>query len=93
MLWYTLEDDSSQNFIPMSVDKVLEIMEMNRKGVKAKKLEFSKERESRLEEPQPGNYAPTLTVESDITRFDEQRNSRRKKKKKRNNAEDKGPLQ
>jgi len=93
LLWYTIEDDSSQNFIPLSVDRVLEIMEMNRQGVKAKKFEIPKERESRAEEPQPGNFALQPIVETDITRFDEHRNNRRRKKKNRNNAEDKGPQQ
>ena len=93
MLWYTMEDDSSQNFIPLSVDKVLEIMEMNRQGIKAKKLEVSKEKETRMEEQQEGDFTLTAKVESDITRFDEQRNNRRRKKKKRNNADDKGPQQ
>ena len=88
-----MEEDSSMNFIPLSVDKVLEIMEMNRKGVKAKKLEISKEKESRTEENQSGDQALAAPVETDITRFDEQRNSRRKKKKKRNNEEGRGSQQ
>jgi cell fate regulator YaaT (PSP1 superfamily) len=89
MLWYTMEEDSSQNFIPLSVDKVLEIMELNRQGVKAKKLEIPREKEARMEDREEGNFTLTAHVESDITRFDEQRNNRRKKKKKRNNGEDK----
>jgi cell fate regulator YaaT (PSP1 superfamily) len=93
MLWYTMEDDSSQNFIPMSVEKVLEIMEMNRQGIKAKKLEIQKEREGKVEEQKADSFIMPGTVESDITRFDDQRNSRRRKKKKRNNAEDKGQNQ
>jgi cell fate regulator YaaT (PSP1 superfamily) len=93
MLWYTMEDDSSMNFIPLTVEKVLEIMEMNKQGVKAKKLEMGREREARTEETQPGNHSQTASVESDITRFDELRHNRRKKKKKRNNDEEKGPQQ
>lgn len=78
MMWYTGEKDGVRNIVAISVDRVLEIIELNKKG---KSVEQVNEINATVETNASNEYANTL--EDDITRFDKKKSSSGNKKKKR----------
>ena len=77
---FSSSKDSLSNLVTLSVDRVKEIMALNRAGQKVDQLQDSSTTEEVIEEP-------TYRSEEDsITRFDKQRQNRRKKGNKRSNG-------
>ncbi len=81
MMWYTFSKDGVSSLIPVSVDRVKEIIDLNKKGTKAKSLT----------EPIAGeavkknlDYSNPIGGDS-ITRFEDPNRDQRKKKKKNRN--------
>lgn len=92
IMWYSMEDDGAMALIPLSVEHVNEIIAMNQKGIKIKKFDQQKEKESKGEEQGSGAFILNSATESDsLNRFDNKKNHHRKKKKRRKNNEDHGP--
>jgi len=79
IIWYSYEPDSTLNLIPVSLERVDEIIEMNQAGKKPKRLEGEKEK-SRLGVKSDNE----LPAEESITRFDERKTGQSKRKKKKN---------
>ena len=78
LMWYSMAPDSSVSLVEISVDRVKEIISLNRKGIKPRKL---------VEEvkPKPGKeidfgYENEVGKES-LTRFEEKRRKSNKRKK------------
>jgi cell fate regulator YaaT (PSP1 superfamily) len=82
ILWYSMEDDRSMTLFPLNVERVNEIMEQNKKGIKVKKLDTEKPVLSEVPKVETPSYEDVVGQDS-LTRFDETRNKRRKKKKRR----------
>ncbi len=81
MMWYSFSKDEAANLIPVSVERVKEILELNKKGEKPKNLTNSSE--EAVEHKELGYLNP---VGSDsVTRFEDQRKDRQKRKKKHRN--------
>jgi cell fate regulator YaaT (PSP1 superfamily) len=79
-MWFSYFDNMSQ-FIPLPVDRVKEIIEMNKKGEMPTDLgEAVKEKEVKLQRETQPDYENVVGQDS-LTRFD----NRKKKKKKHNN--------
>ncbi|MFC2118573.1 stage 0 sporulation family protein [Bacteroidota bacterium] len=77
ILWYSFDPNSNAKLIPVSIERVKEIIDLNKKGIKADYL---------IKELKPNkikslDYENVVGQES-LTRFDEK--SKKKKKKKRN---------
>ncbi len=82
-MWYSSDPNSAINLTSISVDRVKEIIEQNKKGQKPDKLvDLSKEL------PRTAELGFNSSMEQDsLTRFDEQKTKKRKKsKRRRNNA-------
>lgn len=77
LMWYTYENDPS-NFIPLSVERVKEIAELNEKGEKPTELK-NYEEVVLEEEPDFEN----VVGQDSLTRFDNQRSKRKSRKKRR----------
>ena len=77
-LWFSLPNNSS--WIPLELDRVNEILELNKKGKKAESLQTF---EFALEEAVVDAPAPDLISDTDLKRFDKQKTA--SKKKRRNN--------
>lgn len=79
-MWFSSDPNAAVNLTPISVDRVKEIMEMNKKGEKPLKLD---ETVIPASLKPVGGYSNT-DVEDSLTRFDEKKaNAPRKKKNKR----------
>jgi len=76
LLWYSLEQESALNMIPIAIEKVKEIIELNKQGVMVDKPEEPRE------EPTIPEYANVVGQES-LTRFDDVNINKTKKKKKK----------
>lgn len=83
IMWYTFDPVNMVNFIPVSVDRVNEIIALNKKGKKVDELVTA----ASISADGPLDYHNVVGQES-LTRFDEQKNRKKKKrsnKKRRNN--------
>jgi cell fate regulator YaaT (PSP1 superfamily) len=79
-MWFSSDPNAAVNLTPITVDRVKEIMEMNKKGEKPLKLD---ETVIPASLKPIGGYSNT-DVEDSLTRFDEKKsNAPRKKKSKR----------
>jgi cell fate regulator YaaT (PSP1 superfamily) len=85
IMWYSFDKNSPADLTPVSVDKVVEYIELNKKGIKIDFLTG--------ENIEPTNVVKELGYENvvgteSISRFDDKNKSskRKKKKKKRNNV-------
>jgi cell fate regulator YaaT (PSP1 superfamily) len=77
LMWYSFSKDDSINLIPVPVERVSEIMELNKKGVKVKKLiETEEERQKDL------SYHNPVGQES-VTRFQDNKPPQTHRHKKR----------
>lgn len=85
IMWYSLDKNSPVNLTPVPVDKVFEILELNKKGIKID-LVIGDNSETESEGKELG-YQNVVGTDS-ISRFDDKNKSsrKRKKKKKRKNA-------
>ena len=78
VMWYAYEHNPG-TFIPLTVDRVKEVMEMNKNGTKPEDI---KEHEGVKKEKLP-DYENVVGQDS-LTRFDNKKKSKYKKKKKKN---------
>ena len=78
LMWYSVGDANSLDLIPVSVEKVKEYLDMNKRGIKVQ-LEAQTESDSESEDKEI-DFTQVVGQDS-LTRFD---SSRRKKKKHRN---------
>lgn len=76
-MWYSFDKSNSVNLIPIDVDRVKEIISLNKKGVKVDNLAIPEEKKKEILD-----FGDGVGDES-ITRFDDKRNKKKKKKKKR----------
>jgi hypothetical protein len=81
LMWYSFSKDEAANLVPVSVERVKEIMELNKTGVKVKNLINSADAVVEVKEP---DYLSPIGTDS-VTRFEDQNRDRRKKKKKHRN--------
>jgi cell fate regulator YaaT (PSP1 superfamily) len=79
-MWFTSDQGSSVNLAEVSVDRVKEIVALNKKGIKANKLIESRDVEEKR--TQPLGFTDGLEEDS-LTRFDAKAQNRKKKKKSR----------
>jgi cell fate regulator YaaT (PSP1 superfamily) len=77
LIWFSFEE-SSAVWIPVSVNRVQDVIELNKKGVKPAILEESEEIAAKSSKPEYSN------VEESLTRFDGSKKQGNKRKKKRN---------
>lgn len=81
MMWYSFDKDSSINMVAVPVERVKEIIKLNREGVKVEKLvEVAAVVEADLTAP---DYQNVVGQES-LTRFEEKKKKPQHKKKRRN---------
>ena len=80
LMWYASNKEQDSGLITLSVDKVKEIIDLNRTGRKVVDLKVESQI---IEEPDEIDYYNVVGLES-ITRFDEKNKKRRKRRKKRN---------
>ncbi len=83
VMWYNLGRDESNNILPIGVERVQEIIKLNKKGTAVKIDDIV------LEPTKPTTevgYSNVIGEES-LTRFDDQKGSRPKKKRKKNNRQ------
>jgi cell fate regulator YaaT (PSP1 superfamily) len=80
LYWYTIESQSVMNMIPISVERVQEIIKLNQKGVIPENLEEYNEKKPIVEV----GYQNDAGQDS-ITRFEEKRKSKKKKHKRNKN--------
>lgn len=83
MMWYSFSKEEAANLIAVPVERVTEIIELNKKGVKAKSLVEATEA---AEVKKNLDYNSPIGADS-ISRFEEQRDHRKKKKKHRNHGQ------
>jgi len=72
LMWYSFSKDEGANFIALSVEKVKEIIESNKKGIKPK-IEAEEPKESNKVVKEDLDFKNVVGQES-ITRFDEKSN-------------------
>jgi cell fate regulator YaaT (PSP1 superfamily) len=77
IMWYSFSNDETANIIPVSIERVKEILELNKKGIKPKILSNSEESVERKEL----DYHNPVGSDS-VTRFEDQKQEKKKKKKK-----------
>ena len=80
LMWYSFSKDEAINLTPVAVERVKEIQELNKKGVKVNSL-LSTDEESKPE--QKLDYHSPVGAES-VTRFEENKKHKKKHKKRRN---------
>jgi cell fate regulator YaaT (PSP1 superfamily) len=80
LMWYSFSKDEAINLTPVSVERVKEIQELNKKGIKADNL-LTTDRETQPE--QKLDYQSPVGAES-VTRFEENKKFKKKHKKRRN---------
>jgi cell fate regulator YaaT (PSP1 superfamily) len=80
IMWYSFSKDEPVNLTAVPVEKVLEIQELNKKGIKVKNLV---EPEAESQEDKPLGFSNPIGSDS-ITRFQENKPFKKKSKKKRN---------
>jgi cell fate regulator YaaT (PSP1 superfamily) len=81
VMWYSSDASSAANLVEVSVDRVKEIIGLNRKGVKPNKLVERGQEVALAKEPL--GFSNVIEEES-LTRFDDKNRARRKKKKHKN---------
>ena len=79
MMWYSFSKDEAANLIAVPVERVIEILEMNKKGEKVKSL--TEVSDAHVEKKSLDYHSPVGA--DSINRFEEQRDRRKKKKKHR----------
>jgi len=79
IMWFSSDQGSSVNLAEVSVDRIKEIIALNKKGIKPNKLIESREVEEKR--TQPLGFTDGLEEDS-LTRFDAKAQQNRKKKKK-----------
>ncbi len=89
MMWYTIQGDATNSFIPLKIERVKEIIEMNKKNIIPEDLDGFKE--VIITEKQP-DYDNVVGQDS-LTRFDKPKNKNKKFKKKSNNTNPNNPAQ
>lgn len=89
MMWYSFSKDEAANLIAVPVERVKEIQELNKKGVKAKNL---MDPSDAPEEKKALDYNSPVGSDS-ITRFEDSHRDRKKKKKKNKNFNQPGGQQ
>jgi cell fate regulator YaaT (PSP1 superfamily) len=76
--WYSLDTGNSTNFVPVSVERVKEIIKLNRKGSIPENLtDYMEEKPLKKEE-----FSDVVGQES-LTRFEEKNNKKRRKKRRK----------
>jgi cell fate regulator YaaT (PSP1 superfamily) len=80
LMWYSFSKDEAVNLTPVPVEKVKEIQELNKKGIKVKNLGIP---EIDAEQAKPLDFNNPVGSES-ITRFQDNKPFKKKSKKKRN---------
>jgi cell fate regulator YaaT (PSP1 superfamily) len=80
LMWYSFSKDEAVNLTPVPVEKVKEIQELNKKGIKVKNLGTP---EIDSEQAKPLDFHNPVGSES-ITRFQDNKPFKKKSKKKRN---------
>jgi hypothetical protein len=83
LMWYSYSREESANFIALSVEKVKEIVEANKKGEKIK-LENEVAKEGTKSTNDNLDFKNVVGQES-ISRFDENRNRQKHNRQRRNN--------
>lgn len=78
IIWYSFDPDSTLNIVPVNLERVNEIIEMNKAGKKPKKLAGDK-----TETVRGHNNDHAFSPEDSITRFDDKDRGSAKKRKKR----------
>ncbi len=78
IIWYSYEPESGLNLIPIAVDRVKEIIELNKKGIKADSLADERVKKSIKQL----GFEDVVGQES-LTRFDEKKKKSRKKRRKK----------
>ncbi len=78
IMWFGSDPDTSANITPVPVERVIEIIEMNKRGVKAERLVEEKQ-ESSTDAVKLGYHG--VIEEESLTRFDERSQPKKKKKK------------
>ena len=84
LMWYSVGDANSLDLIPVSVEKVKEYLEMNKRGAKVE-LEAQTDTDN-SNAPEEIDFTQVVGQDS-LTRFD---SSKRKKKKHRRNNNNRG---
>jgi cell fate regulator YaaT (PSP1 superfamily) len=77
IMWYSSDPNAAVNLAAISVDRVKEIIELNKKGEKPLKLDDSKSTQPLKPE---GGYS-NVDVEDSLTRFDEKKSKPQRKKR------------
>lgn len=75
LLWYSYESQDALSFIPVPVDRVREILEMNAKGIKPEKLTA----QQGITQTSENEYTPLET--DSLNRFENQKKKKKKKRK------------
>jgi cell fate regulator YaaT (PSP1 superfamily) len=85
LMWYSFSKDEAVNLTPVPVEKVKEIQELNKKGVKVKSLTNVDEAAAAAAKREKLDYQNPIGNES-ITRFEDNKKAQKKKfhKKKKN---------
>ncbi|MGD9976477.1 MAG: stage 0 sporulation family protein [Bacteroidales bacterium] len=78
-MWFSSDQSTSVNLVEVSVDRVKEIVALNKKGIKANKLIDNRKEEAAS---QPLDFTDGLE-EASLTRFDARAQSKKKKKRSR----------
>lgn len=81
MMYYGYAKDNNANLIALSIEKVKEVVLMNKEGVKVKEVVTEK-----INEPREQNAYTDLLVDDDLNRFDHKAPPKKKKKRRKNNG-------
>jgi len=80
VMWYFYRKNDVPTFAELSVERIHEIIALNKKGVKPERLEEEKDNSNMIKEHDYEN----VVGESSLTRFDKKNNQKRKNNKQRN---------
>jgi cell fate regulator YaaT (PSP1 superfamily) len=80
LMWYSFSKEEAVNLTPVAVERVKEILELNKKGIKVKSLN---EGEPETVEQKPLDFHNPVGTES-ITRFEDNKKNKTRKKKRGN---------
>lgn len=89
IMWYSSDPSSSVNLTAVPVERVIEIVELNKKGIKANRLVEVKQ--DSVAEPQKLGFHNVIEEES-LTRFDERSQHKKKKKKHKRKPDTNAPI-
>lgn len=82
IMWYSIDKENSSNIIPIPVERVKEIIKLNKNGKKPEVFLIEKTPE---ELKMPEGFK-NVVEEDSITRFDNQKTKRKKRKKRKKNT-------